>query len=127
VDPLAGGEGEGLPGDGHGLFALAFEVHFHPSGGGVVERPVGEAVEVEIDAEFTVAAGEQVQVEGGGDAGGVVVGRVQHGRVLLEVDADQQAVAAAQLLGHLLEEAQGLQRREVADAGAGEKRQTAVL
>ena len=36
---------------------------------------------------------QEIEVEVGGDAGGVVVGGVEQGGVFFEVDADQQAAA----------------------------------
>ncbi len=51
------------------------------------------AVESEIRAQFAVDARQEVEVESGGDAQSVVVGRVKDSRILLEIDADEQAAA----------------------------------
>jgi hypothetical protein len=56
---------------------------------------VGKLVEVEVGRELAVDAGEEVEVEGRGDAAGVVVGALEHGGVLAQVDADEQAAVVA--------------------------------
>ena len=54
-----------------------------------------EAIEIEIGPEFAVGADQQVQVEGGGHAGRVVVGRQQRVEILAQIDADDEPGAAA--------------------------------
>ncbi len=43
---------------------------------------------VEIAAEFAVDADQHIEIEARGDAGGIVVGLIQHAFVLFEIDAD---------------------------------------
>ena len=49
-------------------------VHLDAAFVGVPAGAVDEGVEVEVGVEIAVEAGEDVEVEGGGDTGGVVVG-----------------------------------------------------
>ena len=55
-----------------------------------------EVVGVEVGAEPLVQDAQDVEVELGGDAGRVVVGGVEPGRVLDQVDPDQEAVAGGE-------------------------------
>src|SRR6185369_15737125 len=86
----------------------------------VVKRAVGELVQGEAGAKLAIGACQQVEVERRRHALRVVVGRMQHRRVLDQVGADQER-AAAQHLARDLQETQRLLRREVADRRTGEK------
>ncbi len=90
------GSGSGGREIGSFLCARADEVHLDAPVARVVDRLVPEGGEVEGAAELAVDAGEQIEVEGGRDAGGIVVGADQGARVLLEVDADDQPAARRQ-------------------------------
>src|ERR1700733_2955933 len=85
VDGFAGGEvdGEGwagrVRGDVDALGGQGFEVHLDARLGGVPDGFVAEVLDVEVGAEVAVEAGEDVEVEGGGGAGGVVVGGEEGG------------------------------------------------
>lgn len=81
---------------------------------------MAEALDVEVGAELAVEAVQQVLVEGGGDAGGVVVGPKQHVRVLLEIEADQQQITVGASLAHAREQRARVVGAEVADGGAEE-------
>ena len=65
----------------------------------IVDGVVLEGVELEVRVELAIQPGEQVQIERGSDAAAVVVGGVQHGCVLADVDAEQERAA-----GHALGE-----------------------
>src|SRR6185436_17439264 len=90
VDGLAGAEAEATAGYRHVLVAPADEMHLDAPVAGVIDGLVPEGVEIERAADLTIDAGQQVEVESSGDAGGIVVGKHQLARVLLEVDADDQ-------------------------------------
>ena len=62
----------------------------------VVAGDVLELVGVEVGAELAVEDGEDVLVELGGDAGGVVVGGLEPGGVLDQVGAEQEPVLGAE-------------------------------
>ena len=73
---------------------------------------------------------QEIEVERRGHAGAIVVGRIQHGRILVRIDADQHAAGAAndipdsgqeRLRGDGLEVTQGGSRVED-DAFAGRQR-----
>ncbi len=64
---------------------------------------------------------QQIQIEGGGDAGRVVIGRVQHGFVLHQIDADDQHRAGPEDFAGVADEAARVLGLEIADGGAGEE------
>ena len=71
----------------------ADQVHFDALRAGIVRRVMGKAIQVEIRAQFSIGTRQKILVEHGGDAGGIVIGGVQPGRVLHQVHADQQPAA----------------------------------
>jgi hypothetical protein len=87
----------------------------------VVESQVIEPSRVDVAVQLAGDAHQEVLVELGGDAGPVVVGGVEYGGVLGDVDADEQAAAGAYRGAHLREEANGRVGLEIAEAGAGEE------
>ena len=102
------------------LVALGPQVHLDPLLVLVPLGHVGEAVGREVAVELAVEDVEDVAVELGGDAGGVVVGGDEAGRVLHEVGAEEEPVARRHLVGELLEELGARGRHEVADGAAEE-------
>src|SRR5208282_4789051 len=96
VNALAGAKLDDAPGDMHLLARLADEMHLDATARGVVARPVAEACEVEVAVELSVDAREEIEVEPGSDAGGIVVGSMQQTRLLHKIDADNQARARPQ-------------------------------
>ena len=99
----------------------AHQVHLHPPEVRVVEGPMAPGAQVEVRPQLAIDALQQVEVEGGGDPGGIVIGRIQHGRCLFQIHTDQEQAAGADQLGHHGQEVGGPVRVEVADAGAGEE------
>ena len=104
----------------HLLVGERAQADVHPLRLGVVAGDVLEGVEVEVGAELAVEDGEDVLVELGGDAGGVVVGGLEAGAVLDQVGAEQEVVAGAEQRRDPLEEGVALARVEVADRAAEE-------
>src|SRR5262249_56409337 len=96
----------------------AFEVHLDAMLRAVVERLVAEAVEIEIGAELAVDAAQQVEIEGGGDAGRIVIGGLEHPLVLDEIDADDEVRALPKQAGGLAPGTGRLRRLEIADGRA---------
>ena len=80
MDGFAGAEIDGFAGHPHLLTLPAGEMHFDAVTLAIVKGVMLERVEVEIAAELAVDAREQVEIERGGDAGGVVVGGVEDSR-----------------------------------------------
>ena len=81
---------------------------------------MGESVQVEICIQLAIGAGQQILVEGRGHAGGVIIGGMQQGGVLDQVNADQQA-AAIQHVAHASQQGHRRIGTEIADGAAGEK------
>lgn len=102
------------------LVALADQVHFDAALRRVVKRVVRKLGQRKVAVQLPVGTRQQVQVEGGGDALCIVIGCMQRGRILHQINPQQQR-AAVQHLGGGLQKLQALLGREVADAGAGEK------
>ena len=117
---------EGWCGGGSGdvdlLGGEGFEVHLDAGFGWVPTGFVAKVGEVEGCAELAVEAGEDVEVEGGGGSGGVVVGGEEGGDVFVraggEVGAEEESVAGEELGAEVGEDAVGVVGGEVADAGA---------
>ena len=126
---FAGGEVEVEGGGGGGggdvdlLGGEGFEVHLDAGFGWVPTGSVAEVVEVEVCAEVAVEAGEDVEVEGCGDAGGVVVGGEEVGFVFVLVPGARSVPRRRVSPGRswarrLREDVVGVGGGEVADAGA---------
>ena len=78
VDRFAALEGEAVVADIGNVRVAGDEMHLDAAGERVVERVVREAPQVEVAAELTVDAGQQVEIERRGHALCIVIGRVQH-------------------------------------------------
>ena len=72
------------------------QVHFDPPLGFVPTHHVLETIQVEISPEFTVDAREQILVERGRHAGGVIVRKNQPRNRFFEIGREQQCIAFAQ-------------------------------
>ena len=77
--------------DADDLIGARAQVHLDALRFFVVADDVLELAQVEIALQLAVDAAQQVQVERGGDAGGVVVGIEELGSGLHQVRAQQQA------------------------------------
>ena len=75
------------------LFRFADQVHLNAPIAHVVDCLVSPEREIEVCAELAVRANKQIQIKLRRNAGAVVIGSLQHGAVLLEVDADDQPAA----------------------------------
>src|SRR5262245_35689172 len=80
-----------------GLVASADEAHLDAAQQRIVNGIVLEAIAIEVGSELAIQAREQIQIELGRYAAAVVVGGVQHGCVLADVDADQERTARCSL------------------------------
>lgn len=74
--------------DADRLCLLAHQMHFDPTCRSVVWGAVSELGETEIGTQLPVRSLQQIEIEGGGDTGRIVVGSMQTADVLLDVDAD---------------------------------------
>ena len=87
----------------------------------VVDRAMGEGGQIEIAAEFAVDAHQHIEVEARGDAGGIVIGVVEHALVLFEIDADDHLRAVAKNVAGAAQEGASLMRLEIAERRARKK------
>src|SRR5436190_9576918 len=92
-DFLAARKMEILAADMYRLSYVTDEVHLDAAVAIVVDRHMAPEREIEIRAQLPVCTHKKVQIEFGGDPGTVIVSRLQHGAVLLEVNADNQPAA----------------------------------
>src|SRR6266404_4308651 len=90
-DLLAVGEDKLPAADVDRLLTLADEMHLDPTFLFVVNGAVFPTRQIEVRAQLAIGPDEQVEIELGGDAGAVVIRRLQHRAAFLEVDADNQA------------------------------------
>ena len=79
-----------------------------------------DGVEIEAAGQFAVHAGEEVAGKGGGDAGGIVVGRFKQRRILDQIDAEKELVLGAEDGGEPAKKVDPFVFGEVAE-GAAEK------
>ena len=121
ADRLALPKRERFSPDRNLLLRLADQVHLHAAPVLVVERSMLELLGLEIAAQFSVDAPEQVEVELGRDAGGVVVGRFDHGDVFLQVHTDQQAAADASRVETIVRDQPKVGRNDPCPCGSGKK------
>ena len=82
--------------------------------------PVAEGVEVELRVQLAVDPGEQVEVERRADPATIVVRRPDDRRVLVQVEADEQAAAPPDQARDRAQEPLRRGRPEVADRGPRE-------
>ena len=111
---------DGNSADVHGLVSLAHEAHLDAGVVSIVDGVVLEGVELEVRVELAIEPGEEVQIECGSNAAAVVIGGVQHGCVLADVDAEQEC-AAAHALSQRGEQLRRANAREVTDRRARKK------
>ena len=80
VDRRAGLEREAGARDGEGDVAQRLEMHLDPAQRIVPDRAVAEGLDRDVAVQLGVDPVEEVEVERGGDAGGIVIGAQQHRR-----------------------------------------------
>jgi hypothetical protein len=81
---------------------------------------MGELLDVEVGAQFAIDPHQDVTVEGGRDAPSVVVGGLDHARVLLQIDAEQESAVVSAQSCRLSQQGVPCLRGEVAECRAGE-------
>src|SRR5512143_2336591 len=119
VQRFAEGEMEALARNPYVLLGEAHQMHFDAARHWIVERVVAEARRLEVGVQLAVEAVEEIEVEGCGDAGRVIVGGVQPLGILLEIESDEQAARRAGQVTKAREQRRRRVGREVTDAGAG--------
>ncbi len=96
-------------------------MHLDPTEGGDVGGVVVPMIEIEVRVELQVDAGQQVKIEGGGEAGTVVVCGVKGHRVFFEINANEEIPALTEGLSDAFEESYCIDWQEVTDRPTGEK------
>src|SRR5450759_4966601 len=96
-------------------------MHFDAMTLAVVEGVMLETVELESGADLAIDAHQQIEIELGGDALGVVIGGVENVRRLDQIGADDQRRARPKNMRGIAQELRRLKRLEIADGGAREK------
>src|SRR5215831_16751510 len=121
VNALAFDEAKLVPEDANGLARQTHEMHLDTAFGVVIDRIMGETPDIDVAAELAIDAFEQIEVEGGGDAAAIVVGRDQDCRVLLQINADEKCGPPAQEPRGVDQEGLGFRVGEIADGRAGKE------
>src|SRR5919201_1517297 len=103
--------------DGHALSLPTGEVHLDATLLLVVEGQVFKALWVKPPAELTINAVEEIAVERGRDALGVVIGREEDRGRFFQVDAQEKDVLRPQNSGRAPQELDALCSREVPQTG----------
>jgi hypothetical protein len=88
-------------------------MHLDPAGRFVVEADMAPLPDVEVAPQQAVCMAQHVQVEGGRDAERVVVGGIEDGLVLGQVDTDEQGAILAAAFAQAGEEGARFGRREI--------------
>ena len=107
MNEFALGETEAAVGDRRLLVGEAADIDFDASLALAVESEVFEQIEVEIAVEFAIDALEQVEVEGRGHPGPIIVGRFENPDILFKVDTDQHLAAGPENISAVLQEPGG--------------------
>ena len=81
----------------------------------IISGLVREVPQREVAAKLAIDAGQQIEVECGGNTGGIIVGLQEVGHRLLQVGAKYQRIAGQQPLPDLAQEVLGRRTIEVAD------------
>ena len=101
-------------------------MHFDAVPFGIVEGVVLEGGKIEIGAEFAIDAHQQIEIELGGDALGIVIGAIKNVGRLVQIDADDQHRPGAEDAAGVAQEGARLMRLEIADGRAGKKARRAA-
>src|SRR5690606_7956694 len=123
VQAFPGPKAKQLAFEGHGLRDTADQMHLDARLILIEKRAVNEARRIDVAVQFAANAVQQIQIEGRRDLGAVIVGSLQRGFVLEQVDPDQYATAGRQDVVQMAEQSARLFRGEIANAGAGEEHQ----
>src|SRR5881628_1968941 len=101
------------------------QVHLDPARLPVVEAVMSPGLGGEVAVDGSIHDAENVAIELAGDAGGVVVGRLEDSPVLDEVHPQQEPAVGAQESPHLGEQRAPGGRIEIADRTAEEENEAA--
>src|SRR5262249_47907033 len=83
----------------------------------VVARAMAKARNIKLSTKLAVDAHEQIEVEGRGDPGFIVVGSGEHVRVFDQIDSDDEQCAGPEHRCGMPQQRIGLMRLEIPDGG----------
>src|SRR3984893_18836903 len=98
-------------------------MHFDTPSLAIDARSMLELVKSKISTEFPVYPGQDVQIEGRGDAKFIVIGREQLRVRFFQFCSEQHCVSRQENMAHLLQETHSRWTIEVSDGAAQEKNQ----
>lgn len=89
MDRLAVPEIEAMPIDSYPLVLAADQVHLNTPNFLVIKGMMGKRRRIEIGTQLTIDARQEIEIEGGGDAVGIVIGGIEYLRVFFQIDTNQ--------------------------------------
>ena len=101
-----------------------FEVHFDTTCGIVEKRDVAEGGQIERGAQRPIQARQQIQIERGGDTGGIVVSIVQYLWLFAAIHAEDHAATRPDGVPHAMQKRRRFSGMKVADGRTREERHT---
>ena len=128
-DGFSGNEIEGRTSrrNGDGLVDAGFEMHFDAAGELVENGDVLELGNFEISADFAIEASEHVEIEGSGDADGVVVRGDERGDGLHKIRTEEQRIAGTESFTNAGKKIDAGRAVEITDGAAEEKYQEVLI
>ena len=97
--------------------------HFDAAVGFIINGLVGKVCQVEVTIKIRVQPSQHIEIEFCGHALTVIVCRVNQGRILAQINADQQRAVGARFQAHHFQQVYCLPRGEITDGRAGEEDQ----
>ena len=95
------------------LLAFTDEVHLDPPPGAIVEGMVSKGLNIKITCQFVIYSLQEIQIERGSDAAGIIVGRIQDVFILLQVHTNQQRATLSGYFCKACQERHGILRVEI--------------
>jgi|ERR1700693_5674724 len=120
-------EGRASGRNGDGLVDAGFEMHFDAAGAFIENRDVLKLRNVEIGADFTIEASEQIEIESCSDADGVVVGGDERGDGLHKIRAEEERVPRVESFANAGKKIDASRAIEIADGATEEKDQEMLI
>ena len=116
--PLGEGKGAAAKVDIDGLFFPAYEKTLDGACPGIVGTVILETRQIEISAQLVVDATQDVDVEPGSHAEGIVVRLNDRAEVFLEVETDEHQITVVRCIPQAREELAGLRWGKIPYVGA---------
>src|SRR3712207_4848915 len=121
MNALARSEGKGSFKQVNRLRSAAHEMHFDPALLGLVKRSMRESRKIEIGSQFAIGPSQQIKIEVRRHASGIVIGGLEPGAVLDEIDSDDERGSRAEDAGGEPKKIPCCLRVEISEGEAGEE------